>query len=151
MFIIHYSLLIRCIIYCIIQGTHDKVMWINLSLACQDSYMLLAELAALPAAYLLLASGLLCGSCRLKPLKTRQKFFWILKVVSWMFVSIWRGRRSDVRPAASGDLSQPCSYSPVRDGLLFDPSALYYLHALYWSVSALLLLRGRFCRLIWPA
>lgn len=32
-----------------------------------------------------------------------------------------------VRRPASGDLSQPCFYSPVRNGVPFDPKSLDYL------------------------
>lgn len=126
-------LLIRCIIYCITYHTHGKVMWINLSLACQNVCVLLAELAALPSAYFLLGPGaFLWKWCKLKSLfaeNTAEVFKLIFKVVSrtlcasvvllWRWGVCWRCRghleeTAGVRPPASGDLSQPRFYSPVR-------------------------------------
>lgn len=91
-------LLIRCIIYCITYHTHGKVMWINLSLACQNVCVLLAELAALPSAYFLLGPGaFLWKWCKLKSLfaeNTAEVFKLIFKVVSRMLcasvVLLWR-------------------------------------------------------------
>lgn len=83
------SLLISWIIYCIIGRTHGKVMWINLSLACQNVCELQAELAELPSAYLLVSPGGRGVPSRLFYPEEEEE------------------GTSGVRPPVSGDSSQP--------------------------------------------
>lgn len=123
-------------------------------------HVLLAEMAALPSAYILAgALAFLWKSCSLKvPLHSKQARSFgtppdlepCVHLLSYSedegfvggAVAVWKGT-AGVTPPASSDLSQPRFYSPVRDKLPFDTSSLCYLHSLYCCVSSLLLFRGQ--------